>query len=102
MPLALKPGVKLDGLRPHMIHALADIVEAYENLKQTCTVTAGGDGKHMEGSLHGMGNALDFRRWNLQDPQGFIVTLRRKLGKDYDVILETDHIHVEYDPKTKV
>lgn len=30
---------------------------------------------------------------------GLVAALANKLGEDYDVILETDHIHVEFDPK---
>ena len=29
----------------------------------------------------------------------FISGLREKLGKDFDVIMEVTHIHIEYDPK---
>ncbi len=31
----------------------------------------------------------------------FLNWLRAKLGPDYDVVVEKDHIHIEYDPKKR-
>lgn len=66
-------------------------------------ITAGTDGHHMVGSKHYIGDALDIRISNLLPGQlKFVVDhLKSDLGKDYDVIVEVDHIHVEYDPKGK-
>jgi len=45
---------------------------------------------------------MDLRRWDL-DAAGktsqAVSMLKSQLGSDYDVVLESDHIHVEYDPK---
>ena len=67
-----------------------------------CVCTSGIDGKHMEGSLHYKALAVDLRsRHVAADALPKIVyELRGRLGKDYDVIIEGDHIHAEYDPKT--
>ncbi len=69
------------------------------------TVTYGTEGIHSPGSLHYKGFAIDIRTYNLPGGcQGSVVKkivqeLKIKLGYNYDVILETDHIHIEYDPK---
>lgn len=65
-------------------------------------VTSLRDGKHSAGSLHYSGNAVDLRRWDLDARKitsQVVSQLKSQLGSDYDVILESDHIHVEYDPK---
>ena len=54
----------------------------------------------MNGSLHYQGKAFDLRTWHVIEEVA--KQLRTYLGKDYDVIVEKDHIHVEYDPKQKV
>ena len=64
----------------------------------TCTT----DGRHGPGSYHPFGRALDFRLPVAHELCGtIIIQLRSALGRDYDVVLENDHIHVEYDPKPK-
>lgn len=60
------------------------------------------DGKHKRGSRHYVGLAADLRIWYIRfpfHPEDFARELREDLGKHYDVILEKDHIHLEYDPK---
>lgn len=66
------------------------------------TITSALDGHHMANSKHYSGDALDWRIWE-SDIRGLTSTIvdemRYYLGLDYDVVLEEDHIHVEYDPK---
>lgn len=65
-------------------------------------------------SLHAHGRAMDLRVWYLDSAQNqhrFADELQRRLGPDFDVIVEgpaardpryqarPPHIHVEYDPK---
>lgn len=65
-------------------------------------ITSAADGKHMARSKHYTGDALDFRRWNA-DAKGVTVSVLRSLkdllGSDYDIVLESTHFHVEYDPE---
>ena len=35
-----------------------------------------------------------------KNPRHVTGDIETRLGPDYDVVLEHDHIHVEYDPKT--
>lgn len=64
-------------------------------------ITSGTDGTHRATSLHYSGDALDFRRWDADRvgvTQEVLNGLRYYLGDAYDVILESDHFHIEYDP----
>lgn len=68
----------------------------------SCVCTSGTDGKHMEGSLHYKARAVDLRSHHVAaDALPKIMDeLKERLGKDFDVILEGDHIHAEHDPKS--
>ena len=68
-------------------------------------ITSGRDGTHKVGSLHYYDKALDFRTKHLieKDKTALTVTVKKRLGPDYDVILESrgktnEHLHVEHDP----
>ena len=66
-------------------------------------ITSANDGQHMDGSLHYKDYALDLRIWNLGEDyntiaESVVTELEIELGDDYDVILESNHIHMEYDP----
>lgn len=54
----------------------------------------------MKNSLHYTGNAFDLRVWIYTEKQrkALLTQLRKKLGIDYDVVDEVDHLHIEYDP----
>ena len=60
-------------------------------------VTSARDGKHKDNSLHYVGKAVDLRIRDYVDT--WAMYLHNTLGKDWDVVIESDHIHVEYDPK---
>lgn len=72
----------------------------------TVWVTSGNDRQHRHDSKHYSNEALDFRTKTLttDDKKKLIAALRKRLGRNYDVILEdeggtNEHLHVEYDPK---
>ena len=66
-----------------------------------CIVTSGTDGTHRTGSLHYFGLAFDFRTRTVpaSSRAGLRDEIAKRLGSNYDVVLESDHLHVEYDPK---
>ena len=78
----------------------------FQNYGVIPVVTSACDGKHMDGSYHYTGLGWDFRVWGLDNPQRVADEIRIQLRDHdyhYDVILEKDHIHMEYDVnKTKV
>ena len=98
--MKLKDGVSLYGLHPKMQVANGIAAVVYQLEGQELVVTAGLDGKHGDNSLHYKGRACDYRIWYFSEAQVKTVTeeLARRLGDDYDVVLESDHIHCEYDP----
>jgi hypothetical protein len=61
------------------------------------------DGSHKIGSKHYEGNAFDLRTWkslyNSNQLQNLIQNLSDNLGPDYDIVLHSTHLHIEYDPK---
>ena len=107
MKASLKSGVKL-GLpsrfcNPGLVWALAFpiIVAAYNDLDYECVVTAALDGTHSTRSRHYDGLALDLRTNHMKADHKveLAMNLTTALGPEFDVILETDHLHVEWDPK---
>ena len=65
------------------------------------TVTSQADGTHKENSLHYKGRAWDLRtRYMLEeDKKTWKSNLEIALGDSWQVILEKDHMHIEYDPQ---
>lgn len=59
------------------------------------------DGVHSTRSLHYKGLAFDMRIYIYSQSvvKSIMEELEYLLGKNYDVVLEKDHIYVEYDPK---
>jgi hypothetical protein len=97
--LKLKSGVNLDGVSWRMFWAAIVAESIFSKYGATLTITSANDSKHMATSKHYSGEALDFRTWEIQGREPTIaLALREKLGEDYDVVIESDHIHVEYDP----
>lgn len=64
-------------------------------------ITSTTDGKHMRNSLHYKGLAIDIRIKDKSDVQvnQFVNFVKFHFDKTLDIVLEKDHIHVEYDPK---
>ena len=58
-------------------------------------ITSLRDGNHSDGSLHYDGLAFDMRYPQLTS----IKQIKEKLGPKWDVVVESNHIHCEYDPK---
>jgi hypothetical protein len=99
--LFIKPGVRITGMRPEILLAAVAAERVYEEAGHDFTVTACVDGKHMAGSLHYAGAAIDVRTRDipLADVQKLIARIKVCLADDFDVLLEVDHIHIEFQPK---
>ena len=97
----IKPGVKLRGIRVEIAMAVLSAMDAYAQFGKEVTVTSVNDGVHGVGSLHFQGAAVDLRTRHLtEDEIETVVTeMRNGLGKEFDVVLESDHIHCEFQPK---
>lgn len=101
MQLHLKShSVNLNGLSVESLEALSTAARVWQRHgMSTITVTSANDGQHKTNSLHYKGDAFDLRTHYLPDPLGISNELRDELGPDYDVVLEPDHLHIEYDPE---
>jgi hypothetical protein len=102
--IKVKPGVKLNALKPQMTLVLQVANEVYQKHNvMECWITRGNehaDGS-LEHSLHYIGHALDFRSRNI--PQQIRIQVRdaimAALGDDYQSKPITNHIHIEYQPR---
>lgn len=101
MSILIKPGVVFKEINIFILKIFHCLIDLGMQLGKNMVITSANDGKHKEGSLHYKNLALDIRTRHLEKDEIQIVLnyLRNKLGGDYDVILESDHIHIEYDPK---
>ena len=90
--------VNIVDLAPQLIMVLPVIDQIYHDEYNTeLVITSGKDGIHGKGSLHYEGKAVDLRTWNVI--ASLVSRLQAALGPNFDVVLEKDHIHVEYQPK---
>lgn len=107
-PVQLVEGVSLTGLEKPLLTALHVAKEIFDDYGVDCVVTSANDGAHKSGSLHYLGLAFDLRTRHLK-PQYvslIYVKLQRAL-KEYrdldgmkgrfDVVLESNHLHIEFD-----
>lgn len=96
-------GASLRGLRVETLFALCVASEVYQNHSYEMEITSGVEGKHSRGSLHYAGAAVDLRIKNIPTEVVLDITtdIKERLASDYDVILEGNHIHIEYQPKSE-
>jgi hypothetical protein len=101
MALSLKEGVSLVGINPALVIGAIVVADVYAELDADCVITSAVDGQHSETSLHYAGQAFDFRTRTLtpEQQQDLIVVLKERLTQDFDVVLESDHIHLELQPR---
>jgi hypothetical protein len=104
----IKTGVDLRGLQPQMAIAYVIVKDIYKRKGYECVITSGNDSKHGPNSLHYQGKALDIRTRTIlpQDLTGHTSSIHAEmkiaLGEQFDVVLEKDHFHIEFDPKEPV
>jgi uncharacterized protein YcbK (DUF882 family) len=96
-----KEGVRIQGIQPEMCFGLTIVSSNYHAMGYDCVITSANDGEHSEKSLHWAGAALDFRIKHMAEEDRWKLAhiLQEALPDDFDVVLESDHIHIEYQPK---
>ena len=97
--MLIKLGVSVEKLERPIRRYLTVIDGIFKQYGQEAIITSTYEGNHMPSSLHYRNLAIDFRKSSNIDVTQLIKDLRQKLGKDYDILNHTDHIHIEYDPK---
>lgn len=98
--LEVKPKVSLKGLNQKMHPTLNKAGKIWQKYGKTLVVTSTVEGRHCKGSKHYSGLALDLRTKYFKKKIQAQVSdeLSDSLGQDFQVLLEKDHIHVEYHP----
>jgi len=98
--------VQIVHLQPGTWGALMVASEVYAYYDYECVVTSGHEqtAKHSYGSKHYDGAAFDLRTRHMATGDADRVSndLSARLGLDYDVILENDHLHVEQHPRHRL
>jgi hypothetical protein len=97
--LLTKLGIDISRLKRPIRRALNVIEGAYREKGLEAVITSTYEGNHIPSSLHYANLAVDIR-CPKENRARMKNVLANRLGKEYDVILEEDHIHIEYDPKT--
>jgi hypothetical protein len=99
--MRVKHGVDIFGIQPELVLGMLIVDAAFGAYGRDAVLTSVCDGKHSQRSLHYKGMAFDVRTRDVpEDDQDSIVDLiRANLPKDWDIVLETTHLHVEYDRK---
>lgn len=92
-------GCRIAGVRPEVLVAVLIADEIYAKHGLDLVWSSCGEGAHKAGSLHYAFLAGDFRLppESLRDP--IRVELKEALGDDYDVVVEENHYHIEFQPK---
>ena len=94
--------VRIENLIPLMVKSLPIIEKACKEIEgenYDMTITSGNDGAHKKGSLHYINRAIDIRSKDMKSPIEVVLRIKQRLGRNFDVIYEFNHIHIEYDPK---
>ena len=103
--MRLKEGVVSRGLSNEILLAIMVANEVYAEMRVDLVITSLADGEHSEKSKHHRGDAVDIRTRNLpggsrgDTAKRVSDEIRARLGVHYDVVLESTHIHIEYDPR---
>lgn len=95
--MLVKMGVDYSRLKDPIRSKLRIIDNIFGRNGNEAVLTATFGGLHSPSSFHYVDLAADFRLGIHNDV--ILKELRQHLGKDYDVVLETTHFHIEYDPK---
>jgi len=96
--MLIKAGVDISRLKPEIRKRLPGIAGiVWFCTKEEMVITSTYEGSHSEGSLHYANLAVNIRR--KAEDETVYWKIKKYLFDDYDVILEADHIHIEYNPK---
>ena len=98
--MLIKPGVDISRLERNTRRGLQGICDVYRENDSVLIMKSTYEGNHMEGSLHYAHRAFDTSHPE-KNPEHVTILCIKKLGKNWDVVAKSDHIHWEYDPKNE-
>jgi len=101
--MVIKEGVKINGLRTELLLGIMIADRIWKNHGNVLVITeVYPTSQHKISSAHNTGRGADLRTFYFDDreeKEEVAQELREALGENYDVVLESTHIHLEYDPK---
>ena len=102
--ISIKPGVDVRGIGQEILLGAVILSGVFWRHGIPLLITSCRDSKHKDGSLHYIGDAVDIRlpsRFNNTDniDLKLLGEGRDALSEQYDLVLEADHLHLEFDPK---
>ena len=95
--------VKIDNLDERLkskLENIESICKYYNGMNYVMTITSGNE-KHMSNSLHYENKAIDIRIRDMKYPELTAKLIKLTYDKELDVVVEKDHIHIEYQPKKR-
>ncbi len=103
----LKNEVSLLGMTPQMCIASIIVAGVFDKHGLDAYITSGTEGVHDRASKHFQGNGEDFsfteaNRISVIMAENITNDCRIALGRDFDVVNEGNHLHIEWDPKQGV
>lgn len=96
--MLLKAGVDISRLNRQARRTLWIVSNIYWLNGDELVITSTYEGTHSPSSLHYHNDAFDVRLPVGIKPEDMVNKLKARLGEDFDIVLEADHIHIEYDP----
>jgi len=98
--MQIKQTVIFQGISNELILGIIVINSVFSKHNVELVLTSVVDSVHSKNSLHYSGNAVDIRTSNIPDSvvTNIFSELIASLGPHFEVIMESDHIHVEYQP----
>ena len=99
--VVVKPGVVFTEFNDPLLYLIMALIDVGKINNRELVITSATDGKHLKRSLHYKSLALDIRTRDMEFNEAQLIAsdLRKHLGQKYDVVVEKDHIHVEFDQK---
>lgn len=91
--------IRITGVRPELMLGMIIADQVYFGHGREFVITSLLDGKHSETSLHYTGCAFDCRIYDDMDNLALVKEIKARLNKHFDVVLEGNHIHVEFQPR---
>jgi hypothetical protein len=102
MEINFKEGVPFTGLKSITYQAIFICAQVFNKKQYPLVITSTTDGEHLEKSFHYTGEAFDIRtrRLTVVEQTSLFNEMKRelkKLSRCFQLVLEKDHIHVEFD-----
>lgn len=96
--MLVKLGVDIRRLQRPARRALNIVDRTFARFNQEAVITSTYEGNHSPSSLHYADLAFDLRLPPTQRGD-IIAQLKNHLANHFDIVQESTHIHIEYDPK---